>query len=211
MRAGYALVDITLCNLSASQRHLLHLAESMMNEFLQAYPQSIHHSSGNASDSGQRHLLVFFITGNPGLIEYYRTFLTLCFDHTKDAKLALHVLGTSLAGFDGGDAPQSTYSKLDGIQPYDLQQQIAYIEGALGAAHAAITKDHRPRSAVRVILVGHSVGSYVLLETLRRHKERMRQSEGQQSLPKIVGGICLFPTVTHISESPSGRKISVRL
>src|SRR5205807_2345433 len=58
----------------------------------------------------------------------------------------------------------------------------------------------------RVILIGHSVGAYILLEVIRRLRENVeREEEGVQ----VIGGICLFPTVTHIAKSPSGRKSSV--
>ncbi|KZF19146.1 hypothetical protein L228DRAFT_251239 [Xylona heveae TC161] len=57
------------------------------------------------------------------------------------------------------------------------------------------------KSPLKVILVGHSVGSYILLEILRRHKA------AQPAGIDIVGGILLFPTVTHIAKSPSGVKI----
>jgi pimeloyl-ACP methyl ester carboxylesterase len=63
----------------------------------------------------------------------------------------------------------------------------------------------------RVIIVGHSVGAYILLEILRRHRERLLGNPKDDAADgmRIEGGICLFPTVTHIAKSKSGRKFSV--
>lgn len=55
---------------------------------------------------------------------------------------------------------------------------------------------------LRVILMGHSVGSYMLLEIIRRVR-----AKGEEI--RIVGGICLFPTVLDIAKSESGKIASV--
>jgi pimeloyl-ACP methyl ester carboxylesterase len=152
-------------------------------------------------------LLVFMITGNPGLIEYYRTFLTLCFDSLRTNYPDHHVkvAGTSLRGFGVQDKnhQQSVNENAEG--PYDLEQQIEHIGQML---ERAIESHARHGSSPKVVLMGHSVGSYILLEVLRRRK----QSPTTQQLSndaKVIGGICLFPTVTHIAKSPSGKKFSV--
>ncbi|PBP28648.1 hypothetical protein BUE80_DR000266 [Diplocarpon rosae] len=98
---------------------------------------SIHPKSTSSSVS---HHLIYYITGNPGLIGYYNTFLQ-----------SLHPLL-------GASDPQS------------------------------------------VILIGHSVGSYILLELIKRL--------GKSSPVKIKAGILLFPTITHIAKSPSGARLS---
>lgn len=157
-------------------------------------------------------LLVFFITGNPGLIGYYRTFLTLCFDslRTKHKGHHIKVTGTSLRGFgvqqSKGPKQQSpSYPNDNADGPYDLEQQIEYIGQAL---EQAIGSDRMSMSTTKVVLMGHSVGSYILLEVLRRRKQRASK-HGLGNDAKVIGGICLFPTVTHIAKSPSGKKFSV--
>ncbi|KAH0343475.1 hypothetical protein KCU81_g5197, partial [Aureobasidium melanogenum] len=158
------------------------------------------------SGSTYEPLLLFFITGNPGLIEYYRTFLTLCFDslRTKYSNRHIKVAGTSLRGFGVQDDKHQNAVNDNAQGPYDLEQQMEHIGQMLERAiegHA--TQDH----PTKVILMGHSVGSYILLEVLRRRK----QSPTTQQLSndaRVIGGICLFPTVTHIAKSPSGKKFS---
>ncbi|KAG9646825.1 hypothetical protein KCU95_g18301, partial [Aureobasidium melanogenum] len=162
----------------------------------------------HVAPSGSTHesLLVFFITGNPGLIEYYRTFLTLCFDSLRANHSNHHIkiAGTSLRGF-GVQSEKQHAANDDAQGPYGLEQQIEHIDQMLERAiegHA--TQD----SPTKVILTGHSVGSYILLEVLRRRK----QSPTTQQLSndaRVIGGICLFPTVTHIAKSPSGKKFSL--
>lgn len=154
-------------------------------------------------------LLVFFITGNPGLIEYYRTFLTLCFDNlrTRYSNHHIKVAGTSLRGFGVQDDEHQPATSDNAQGPYDLEQQIEHIGQMLERAIESLARQGRP---TKVVLMGHSVGSYILLEVLRRRK----QSPTTQQLSndaRVVGGICLFPTVTHIAKSPSGKKFSVCL
>lgn len=57
---------------------------------------------------------------------------------------------------------------------------------------------------MKVILVGHSVGSYIALELIRKWQEG-----GMGKGINILGACLLFPTVTHIAKSPSGRKVGV--
>lgn len=170
---------------------------------------SIDLSHAPVSDSPTESLLVFQITGNPGLIEYYRTFLTLCFDslRAKYPDRRIKVAGTSLRGFgvQHHERHQSLSHDSNPEGPYDLEQQIEHIGQML---ERAIESQTRPNATTKVVLMGHSVGSYILLEVLRRRK----QSPSTQQLSndaKVIGGICLFPTVTHIAKSPSGKKFSV--
>ncbi|KAI5248298.1 hypothetical protein E4T43_01652 [Aureobasidium subglaciale] len=152
-------------------------------------------------------LLVFFITGNPGLIEYYRTFLTLCFDSLRNrySDYRIKVAGTSLRGFGVQDDGHHYRNDDNAIGPYDLEQQIKHIGQML---ERAIESHADPSSSPKVVLIGHSVGSYILLEVLRRRKQSPTTQQISNNA-KIIGGICLFPTVTHIVKSPSGRKFSL--
>lgn len=172
--------------------------------------------SASASASGKR-LLVLNITGNPGLIGYYRTFLALIYKGLRakyDDDCAVRVCGVSLAGFELLSAQSNARDVMGTRGPYDLEQQIQYIDRVLDRycrreeGEAAASAVQEP---LRVILLGHSVGSYILLEVLRRRKLRARQAgTGDYGGPKIIAGICLFPTVTHIAKSQSGKRFSVR-
>ncbi|KAF1346592.1 hypothetical protein BDV97DRAFT_222489 [Delphinella strobiligena] len=148
------------------------------------------------NEVSEKKLLVFFITGNPGLIGYYQTFLTLCYDslRSKYKDHSIHVFGTSLAGFD--IAGETKHDK-----PFDLEHQIQYIDQTLTRQVPSKASTTNP---TRAILLGHSVGSYILLEVLRRQK-----SHHDNNTLKLISGICLFPTITHIAKSLSGKRISL--
>lgn len=161
-----------------------------------------------SASSSYNSLLIFFITGNPGLIEYYRTFLTLCFDSLRANYSDRHikVAGTSLRGFGVGVQDHDHHHANDAAEgPYDLEQQIEHIGQML---EREIQSHARQGSSTKVVLMGHSVGSYILLEVLRRRNQSLTTQQMSNDA-KVIGGICLFPTVTHIAKSPSGKKFSV--
>ena len=98
-----------------------------------------------------------------------------------------------MAGFEDFHGDTSTV-------PYSLEDQITLFLQCLRKQ----TIPSGPRKGQMydsITLIGHSIGSYILLELIRRTH--------QLSSPiKITAGILLFPTVTHISQSPSGVKIT---
>ncbi|KAK5662704.1 hypothetical protein OQA88_8620 [Cercophora sp. LCS_1] len=134
-------------------------------------------------------ILIYVIPGNPGLISLYEPFaMALSGLIQKSPSLSgvsARICGESLIGFGTGAKDQAT----------DLQQTILAVE-------ADLLSFAESRHPTRVVLVGHSVGSYILMEILRRH------TEGFSPGIDIVGGIMLFPTLTHIGKSPAGWVLS---
>jgi hypothetical protein len=156
---------------------------------------SFHPESGNTLASEH---LIYFITGNPGLIAYYDTFLatlyTLLSDSLSPSSDIFHIHGQSLAGFEDDASTNPRQS------PYSLEEQIAISLSSLKSqVIPAGARKGQPYTSI--ILIGHSVGSYILMEII----QRLRKSS---SSIHIKAGILLFPTVTHIARSPSGVKIS---
>ena len=60
---------------------------------------------------------------------------------------------------------------------------------------------------MEVVLVGHSVGAYIVLEMIHRHRRRRCRSAGFT----VRGAVLLTPTVSHIAQSPSGRVLATLL
>ena len=156
-----------------------------------------------SDDPSTNHHLVYFITGNPGLIEYYEIFLntlhTLLSNSTGKSSETdvISIYGQSLAGFEEDTA----FSNIDQkTTPYGLEEVIEISLKSLQGLR--ITSGTRKgQQYTSVILIGHSVGSYILLEIIQRLRKRR--------IPiNIRAGILLFPTVTHLSQSPSGLKIT---
>lgn len=147
---------------------------------------------------------IFFITGNPGLIGYYEPFLSTLSSLLEDGKNRFCIFGASLEGFEISSARQDEKRRQ---HPVGLLGQIELTEARL----RAFVRQHYhndKRVPAKVILIGHSVGAYILLELIRRHHAYTTKNPG--STIEIIGGILLFPTVTHIAQSPSGIRFSVR-
>lgn len=135
-------------------------------------------------------------------------------------------------GKEGGKGKVTTRSNL-----YDLEEQVGFVQGVLeefmvdqfGHGHNNNENDSSSKvpgsrddddddSTVqvkpKVILIGHSVGSYIAMEVLRRHREKEKLKEQSKTESgsvsfDIIGGIMLFPTVVDIAKSASGRKLTV--
>ena len=148
--------------------------------------------------------LIYFLTGNPGLILYYQPFLSklhslLASCSSTDAA-RFHICGHSLRGFEFQNDKIVELPK----EPLSLAKQIEYQEDLL-YNHI---RSHRERTGntPKVILMGHSVGAYILLELIKNHPKRIE--EGEQDFD-LIGGVLLFPTITHIAQSPLGMIASV--
>ncbi|KAL8920568.1 MAG: hypothetical protein Q9208_006190 [Pyrenodesmia sp. 3 TL-2023] len=155
-------------------------------------------SAGRSKPDAQEYL-IFHIPGNPGLIPYYDPFLSTLhtlLEANPDLRACnFHICGHSFAGFETSaqDAPGS--AELVG-----LEKQIDYIDELLYARVDEIR--HATGSTPKVILMGHSVGAYILLEVIRRHRKQIESKRYQDF--DLIGGVLLFPTITHIARSPSG-------
>lgn len=164
-------------------------------------------------EPGRKHAartyIIYFITGNPGLIEYYRTFLThlyglLTRNTASNRDVEFQVYGRSLSGFEMNNHEINTM-KWHKIPPYGLQDQIRHAEDELADLVEDVSDDGQ--RDVRVIVMGHSVGSYIALEIIRRL--RAHGMAGEDYATRIIGGIGLFPTVMEIVRSESGQKAAV--
>ncbi|CAI7605450.1 unnamed protein product [Penicillium pancosmium] len=180
---------------------------------------------------------VFFISGNPGLIGYYHSFLSLLVRYLTDAdeptrkkSYLYEIYGCSLGGFEVHDDEYSPSKSAYGSHNcdnqddpkrngrlYGLEDQICFVQEKLAALmdDDTGTSDQGLCTAQRrkVILIGHSAGAYIAMEIVRRHHEagsNLNPSQPVRQAFDIVGGIMLFPTLLDIAVSPSGRKLTVR-
>ncbi|KAG8533766.1 uncharacterized protein KY384_001507 [Bacidia gigantensis] len=158
-----------------------------------------HKSTGTDSQASQDYL-IFFISGNPGLIYYYEPFLSKLqslLSLSSFSPAHFQIYGHSYKGFE-------ISPHVDSIsEPAGLKQQIKHHEECLRGQ----VRKHQgefPGKSLKVILVGHSVGSYVLLELIQRHKQ-MVQNDDEVDDFDLIGGILLFPTIAEISQSNLGR------
>ncbi|KAF1812036.1 hypothetical protein P152DRAFT_42715 [Eremomyces bilateralis CBS 781.70] len=154
------------------------------------------------SPTSEDHYLVYFISGNPGLISYYTKFMSHLHkqlqSHHKHARFTIS--GRSLHGFEVQEK-----SRIEGKEPpYSLNEVIELAEKSL-QDHAGKASSQLDGKKPKVILAGHSVGAYILLELIRRHRSRLAETGSHaEDETRIVGGICLFPTVADLPSSKRG-------
>ncbi|KAJ5955112.1 hypothetical protein N7501_009391 [Penicillium viridicatum] len=169
-------------------------------------PNTFLTTTGSPSD---QKTTIFFISGNPGLIGYYYPFLSLLAKHLDEPKEehltslpSFQIYGCSLSGFEI-DEPQVSQNKAIEL---DLEGQICFVQGKLATLMGDEANGNGKATRQKVILIGHSVGAYIAMEILSRHREASPESAFD-----IVGGAMLFPTVKDIAASPSGQKLTTLL
>jgi pimeloyl-ACP methyl ester carboxylesterase len=173
-------------------------------------PQVLSFLPGDQNPASEtRHVLVYFISGNPGLIDYYQPFLSTL--HTlldpssrlvRSRPVSVHIRGRNLAGFDDDDHDKP-FSELN--PPHDLEYQISHILSDIASVSIEVDGPRRGTPFDDVIVIGHSVGSFITLEIFHRHLHRHPEIQKVN----LRAGILLFPTITHIAQSPSGRKLDL--
>lgn len=132
--------------------------------------------------------LIFIIPGNPGLSPFYVPFAKALYSLVKGhfpVWIISHA-GFSLTPKDKKilTAPQEPNAQeIEDI--YGLNGQIEH--------KIAFLRAHVPKD-VKLIFIGHSVGSYIALHVMNRAPE----------LP-VVHTFLLFPTIERMSESPNGK------
>ncbi|KAJ5417138.1 uncharacterized protein N7487_000688 [Penicillium crustosum] len=171
-------------------------------------PNTFLTTTGSPSD---QKTTIFFISGNPGLIGYYHPFLSLLAKHLDEPKEeyltslpSFQIYGCSLSGFEI-DELHSSPSPNNAVD-LDLEGQICFAQGKLATLMGDESNGNGKGTRQKVILIGHSVGAYIAMEILRRHRETSPESTFD-----IVGGAMLFPTVKDIAASPSGQKLTTLL
>lgn len=169
------------------------------------------------------HILVFFITGNPGHIGYYEPFLRTLTSLLASssilsqgrrtssgpaaAPVRVTVHGQSLLGFSDKDSPEA-HGNVRGeagapVRPFNLEEQVVH---TLSAVESARAWDGMPFDAT--VLVGHSIGSYIATEIVSRLDTRRQQQSAMENTPHIPAAILLTPTVFDLARSRRGRLVT---
>lgn len=162
---------------------------------------ALYYPPPDRNDPDAQHFLIFMITGNPGLISFYEQFLSTLQVSLSSSSVShsdcFHIYGHSLAGFGQTEGETGEVG---------LKAQIEHTEDLL-FKKVRLTSRNLNDSPLKVILMGHSVGAYILLELISRHQESV-ETKGKEDFD-LIGGILLFPTITHLAQSPQGMMYSV--
>ncbi|GAA5976279.1 hypothetical protein JCM11641_001103 [Rhodosporidiobolus odoratus] len=156
-------------------------------------PQPEEGKGENGREAGR--LVILFIPGNPGLVEYYRSFLSSLRSalpsplRERTELFALGHLGHSAASRAGGGGGGFKPSEQAGLEE-QVEDKIRFLEELRGSH--GVGKE----GGARVVVVGHSIGAWMGLQVL---KER----------PHLITALLsLFPTLSHMSKTPNGRSLS---
>ncbi|XP_034051236.1 lipid droplet-associated hydrolase [Thalassophryne amazonica] len=130
-------------------------------------------------------VLFLIIPGNPGVVGFYKTFM-----QTLHQLIGYRhpVWAISHSGHcappDYMDMVEDTSALTDG-DVFGLNTQIEHKLDFL--------RKHVPRET-SLVLVGHSIGCYIILEMMKRDPEL-----------KILKAVMLFPTIERMAQSPQGK------
>lgn len=123
-----------------------------------------------------RRLLVLF-PGNPGIVLFYKDFARILSE-----EYSMDVL---VMGFAGHSLDDHNHGRL-----FSLQDQIDVADQFM---HALLDSSSINRYTGNVYVGGHSIGGYVAVQMLARHRESI----------KLYFGLC--PVISRIMASPNGR------
>ena len=129
-----------------------------------------------------------FLKGNPGLIDYYETFASYLHDLCK-----LPIIGVSHTGHLNTSSTnyKQSWNKIANLDQ-QVDDKIKYIENKLLQSNS---------DNVDIILIGHSIGCYIILKMLTAIKEKNLNINVKKS-------ILIFPTIERMSRSPQGRVVT---
>jgi pimeloyl-ACP methyl ester carboxylesterase len=183
-----------------------------------AISDSIYIANPSLKANSSKKYIIIFLTGNPGLIGYYNIFLTHLYDLlTKDSGsdekkgITFEIHGSSLPGFEteelGNEEKRRRWEGLglSNDAPFSLEETIRAVEQTI---FKIIKKSEGDGLGdANVILMGHSLGAFIALEIIERHRKRLEIKAGVEGEPGIVGGIGLFPCVFEMRQSKSGIRL----
>jgi len=164
----------------------------------------------HSSEDARKRVLIFFIPGNPGLVEYYRHFLEIIRkrlnDRVSHTGTQYFISGGSLAGFDVNAGSRKTPATSQSL-PLSLDDEVEDVYARLKTTVARLRAENDIQGDLPVVVVGHSIGAYMVLETVARWKKLAKQGPTNM---EISAGLCLFPTIFELFLSPTGRQVGVR-
>ncbi|XP_041828799.1 lipid droplet-associated hydrolase [Melanotaenia boesemani] len=130
-------------------------------------------------------VLFLVIPGNPGVVGFYRTFMK-----TLHSALGYRypVWAVSHAGHC---APPDCMDMVDDASAA-AEDDVFGLNGQI-EHKLAFLRNHVPRET-SLVLVGHSIGCYMILEMMKRDPEL-----------KVLRAVMLFPTIERMAQTPQGK------
>ncbi|KAK4685057.1 hypothetical protein P7C73_g5101, partial [Tremellales sp. Uapishka_1] len=136
-----------------------------------------------ANDSKPPELIILFILGNPGLLNYYHLFLNQLYSLLPPSHA---ILATSHIG-------QSPSVSSVPVEPLDLPAHLACKIELVDALNSEFDRTSENGLKTKICLMGHSVGAWLSCEVLKQRPDA------------VHAGYLLFPTLGWIADSWNGR------
>ncbi|XP_030212946.1 lipid droplet-associated hydrolase isoform X1 [Gadus morhua] len=167
---------------------------------------------GPAHLNHEHKVLFLVIPGNPGIVGFYKTFMQ-----------ALHasfgfrhpVWAVSHAGHCDPPVSMDMVEDASFIEEGDIFGINGQIEHKL-----AFLRKHVPKET-RLVLLGHSIGCYIILDMMKRNPElqvctvikadETRQVPQNAMQCKVLKAVMLFPTIERMAQTPQGRILTPAL
>ncbi|XP_069092105.1 lipid droplet-associated hydrolase [Pleurodeles waltl] len=142
----------------------------------------------NNEHDAQPRLLFLIIPGNPGLIGFYKTFMKALYNRLNQQ---YPVWGLSHAGHCGPPSGMGMAADTEEKEVDDIFGLNGQIEHKIMFLKKNVPKD------MTLVLIGHSIGCYIILEIMKRLPEL-----------KVLRSVLLFPTVERMAQSPQGKLLT---
>jgi pimeloyl-ACP methyl ester carboxylesterase len=151
--------------------------------------------TNSTSTNSRPNTVLVFIPGNPGLAAFYIPFLSAIHYSASQAlnSSSFAILAHTHLGhhkFSGSDTIANTWPKSAHVELDAQTEALIQVVDAIRAEYGEET---------RVILAGHSMGSFLALQVLKARPDA------------LSGLFLLFPTITNIADTPNGTALSVRI
>ncbi|TPX64733.1 hypothetical protein SpCBS45565_g05654 [Spizellomyces sp. 'palustris'] len=124
-------------------------------------------------------LVVVVVPGNPGVIDYYETFLNVIYECCNEM---VDIIGVQHLGHS---------SAVDHDRNFSVKDQVNHKIALLDLITEKYGKD------MKIVLMGHSFGAWVSVQMLKARPDA-----------NMVKIFALFPTLHSIAATPKGRRIS---
>lgn len=163
-------------------------------------------TTSNENGRGGRHVLVYFIPGNPGMISYYHLFLSLLLDnlgrvqqgneqeqlqspssetdiglaHTRHRPVLYTVYGASLGGMgvQSEDESYKTDNRHNNSGDDDNDgTKIWTLAEQIQRADARLKTVALANGCNEAVVIGHSLGAYMAMELLKRDRQKKQELE----------------------------------
>ncbi|KAL1115926.1 hypothetical protein AAG570_005421 [Ranatra chinensis] len=125
--------------------------------------------------------VVLCITGNPGVVDFYKTFLSSLQPHVNAPVWVINFAGCEIPE-DVGSLP----SLKQNSHLYNLAGQVEH--------KYSFIRQYVPQDK-KLFIIGHSVGGKIIVELLKREDVRSQ----------LAKAYLMFPTLEHISKSFNGK------